>query len=136
MPKLEVEKTEELIPEVLKEEEKKVRVKKQRLEPDDLLLLSKVLAAGTNGGNPKEIIRSELEKELIKHDLTTSSALAEISTVMHYSRKELNRMQAAKIALELNGVLKDNKEVGDQSQVVQFIFNDKVDLNGIFNPKR
>lgn len=106
-----------------------------KLVPDDLILVSKVLDAGTNDG-PKKIIRTELQNELIKHNLTTSSALETISTVMHFSRKEINKISAAKIALELNGVLK-NQEVVDTQPIVQFVFQDSnVNLNGIFNPKR
>lgn len=107
-----------------------------KLVPDDLILVSKVLKAGTNE-KPQEIIRTELQEELIKHNLSIGSSLEVISSVMHYSRKELNKMTAARIALELNGVLKNKEVVDDKQAVVQFIFGDgPVNLNGIFNPKR
>jgi hypothetical protein len=107
-----------------------------RLTPDDIVVADKILAQGLNE-EPKKFVQKDLDVKLKKHQMTVDSCLETLSNVMHFSRKEQNKIVVAKLGLELNGVLKEGGQEENKTPTIQFVFTDSnVQLNGLFNPQR
>lgn len=105
------------------------------LTPEDLQVASEIIDISTTAEVKK--LNSQLQVDLMRHQLTTDDALETLSIILHSSRREQNKIAVAKLALELNGVLKENEKVEDRAPQITFVFQDSnVNLNGIFNPKR
>ena len=112
-----------------------------KLIPEDLLKVSRVVDAVMPEENKLKLakdLQSDLQIKLVKNKMSTDSCLEVVSDIMHTSRKEVMRLQAAKLGLELNGVLTKEEKVEEKKlPSINFIFQDSnVQLNGIFCPKR
>jgi len=108
-----------------------------KLEPQNLELANKVLAAAKKKPVAVADPAAVLQNQLIKHQLDSDACLDVLSTIMHYG-KECNKITVAKIGLQLNGLMdRDSDAVDKAVPQISFVFHDSnVNINGIFNPQR
>jgi hypothetical protein len=110
-----------------------------RLTPSDFELTKALVASAGNEILPALAAGGNLLPEkLEEHKVGLDDALSSLGQLMHFGSKEDGvKLQATKVALEINKVINTDEEVKKEKPVINFIFNDSnVNLNGVFNPQR